>query len=185
MYVQCSIPRDQVFSLRALLREGKRITVDCSMSASELAYHLLKLYKRPLCVTTVLQLHNLTRDKGAVSKELIDVSRPFVKFQVSFTRLESRATIWQSAISLYVVYKPLCGQGLGSETALHGKGFTITRIDNQSLMINVQVAPSVLSRLLDSLDPWLYYHVPIIKHPSFDAEFQAWVERSIPHLPYT
>jgi hypothetical protein len=132
-----------------------------------------------------LKLFYLIRDEGDVSTEIIGVAGYFVEFQVFFTGLESRATEWEDETRLYVVDKLLEGKGLGSVATIHGRGFTITRKDGQSLMLNVRIALSTLSNLLDSLDPWPITYLHVVEDPRFDAEFQAWAESSLFHRVYS
>jgi hypothetical protein len=184
-HIQCAIPRDRIFALLALLKEGKQITVDYQIPAYELAYHLIKLNKGFLYLPHILKLLYLIRDEGDVSTEIIGVAGSFVEFQVFFTGLESRATEWEDETRLYVVDKLLEGKRLGSVATIHGRGFTITRKDGQSLMLNVRVALSTLSNLLDSLDPWPITYLHVVEDPRFDAEFQAWAESSLFHRVYS
>jgi hypothetical protein len=182
--IQCAIPRDRIFAFLALLKEGDQIMVDYQIPAYELAYHLIKLNTGFLSLTRILQLLYPIRDEGDVSTETIGVAGYFVGFQVFFTGLESRATEWEDATRLYVVDKLLEGKGLGSVATIHGRGFTITRKDGQSLMLNVRVALSTLSNLLDSFDPWPTTYLPVVEDPRFDAELQAWAESSLFHRIY-
>jgi hypothetical protein len=182
--VQCAIPRDRIFAFLALLKEGDQITVDYQIPAYELAYHLIKLNTGFRSLNRILKLLHLIRDEGDVSTETIGVAGYFVEFQVFFTGLESRATEWEDEYRLYVVDILLKGKGLGSVATIHGRGFTITRKDGLSLMLNVRVALSTLSNLLDSFDPWPIRYLPVVEDPRFDAEFQAWAESSLFHRVY-
>jgi hypothetical protein len=155
------------------------------MPVPELAYRLLKLYTKPIYLSTVFQFLSLIRDEQSVSEETIGVSGHFVEFQTFFAGTESRATTWVSETDLFVVDKLLCGRSLQSETMIRGKGFMITRRNAQSLMLNVRVAISVLSGLLGSYDPWSYPYLPVVEHPSFDMEIRAWADTSPSHFIYT
>jgi hypothetical protein len=182
--VQCAIPRDRIFAFLALLKEGDQIMVDYQIPAYELAYHLIKLNTGFQSLNRILKLLHLIRDEGDVSTETIGVAGHFVEFQVFFKGLESRATEWVDEYRLSVVDILLEGKGLGSVATIHGRGFTITRKDGQSLMLNVRVALSTLSNLLDSFDPWPIHYLPVVEDPRFDAEFQAWAESSLFHRVY-
>jgi len=54
-------------------------------------------------------------------------------------------------------------------------------------MLNVKVTLALLSVFLEGIDAWDLPYFPVVPHPSFDAELEAWVKRdgSFSHYLYT
>lgn len=185
--VECTVPRDRIYSLLALLQEGKSITVNYEWPVSQVVYQLLRLYKGFLSFWDVLRLIALVRDRDKIYDDYAVTCGPHIEFRVYFTGVSSRATNWHCEMSNVLVDKLLGRKGLGKDTVIRGFGFTIKRRDCQSLMLDVKVTLARLSVFLEDIDAWEMPYFPVIPHPNFDAELEAWVksDSSFSHYLYT
>jgi hypothetical protein len=186
-HVVSTVSRDRIYSLLALLREGKMIKVDYATLTSEVVYELLKLYRGCLGLWDVLRFISLVRDHDHIYDDLSKTCGPHVEFRVYYTGGASRATGWDTEAEIMVVERLLGAKGLGEATAIRGMGFTRTRKNRQSLMLDVKVTLALLSVLLEDLDAWSMPYFPVTPHPNFDAELEIWVknETSLFHYLYT
>ena len=101
LFKKCKVPRDTIFSLLAISKEGKRFTVDYSMSEAEVAMHTLRNCDTPYCFCDIwlvgsrLGLHRLhfqTPSLKRISETLGSVFQPSqIHYRVEETQNNSNS----------------------------------------------------------------------------------------------
>jgi hypothetical protein len=94
---ECAMPRDRIFSLIALCREGKGLMVDYDISDEDVAYKVLKLCTSTVCICTATLLGDVlglsttvTQPSQGSTASFIRQSGPFLEVEVTRWELPRR-----------------------------------------------------------------------------------------------
>lgn len=178
---QCSIPRDRVYSLLSLVREGSRIMVDYDTNALELTHQLLGLWRGPLELRNVVSIIHVLRDE--INDSIVPSADfgPFVDFRVVYTKPHEDPTPLHAGVlveyQMWLVDVLLSGRSIRSATTKWGDGFEITREHERSLMLRVRVALAVIAA--QPLPPTGPVFAKARDH-RVDSELDLWATRSLP-----
>jgi len=83
--VECTVPRDRIYSLLALLQEDKNITVNYEWPVSQVVYQLLNLYKGSLSLWYVSRLITFVRDRDKIYENSAVTCGPHIEFRVYYS----------------------------------------------------------------------------------------------------
>ena len=96
--MQCSTPRDRIFSLLSLCAEGNTIRVDYSRSDHDLAYAILRQCQHSLCICSIRLLGHVLSFEGWVSAAVHPVG-PFIEMDIRrgliADKTTAKKTYWQ------------------------------------------------------------------------------------------
>jgi hypothetical protein len=187
MVARCSISRDRIYSLLALVRRGNKLTVDYAMPALELVYGVLKLSPTAWGIDDVLFVLSLLRDELGDSTDSLVTDIPYVDYNVFF--IDSHISPYPE--DLYATFtnwftrKLLIPKDIGSNILALGDGYRITRKTSQSLLLNIRVALSTLVKWDAGLVVEKSDYIQHVTDLRVHTEFEAWARANVPFYGFT
>jgi hypothetical protein len=184
---RCSISRDRIYSLLALVRRGNKLTVDYAMPALELIYGVLKLSPTAWGIDDVLFVLSLLRNELGDSTDSLVTDIPYVDYNVFF--IDSHISPYPE--DLYATFtnwftrKLLIPKDIGSSILVLGDGYRIIRKTSQSLLLNIRVALSTLAKWDAGLVVEKSDYMQHVTDLRVDTEFEAWARANVPFYGLT
>jgi hypothetical protein len=94
---ECQIPRDRIFSLLSLCKQGERVNIDYALPDVDLMYEVLKNFERPICLCHALLLGQCLGILETIFPRRVCVAEPYLEYDFELPSHEGSRTAQSSS----------------------------------------------------------------------------------------